>query len=202
MEKLFDMARRKSDSAEIYSLRYRRNSMMFENSALTRIENTVQSGYCLRIIKDGYLGTSYTKNLLDREGLLENALSSLKGKVKGAFSFPKSSTCKKVKTYDESLNELTSQRVVQDLKAVCDFVGSRLKVKGQLNLTAEFGSKGIQIVNSEGLSYEDQSSAYILIPEILFPHSCASIRSLLNSTSYQSFPEQRLSKPSKRENLS
>ncbi len=194
MEKLFDIARRKSDSAEIYYLSYLKNSIEFENSALTRIESTIQSGYCLRIIKGGYVGMSYTKNLLDREGLVENALSSLKGKVKGAFSFPKSGNLKKVKTYDESLNELTSQRVIQDLKAVCNFVGPRLKAKGQLNLTAEFGSKLIKIVNSEGLSVEDRSSSYVLIPKILFPNSYASIVSLLNSTSYQTFPEQRLSK--------
>ena len=193
MEKIVDLARKKSDSAEIYHLKYRQNTIEFENSALTRIENTIQSGYCLRIMKDEYIGMSYTKNLSDPDGLVENALSSLRGKVRGAFSFPTSYTPKKVTVNDESLHTLTSQQVIQDLKAVCHFVSSRIKAKGQFNLTAEFGTKSIKIVNTEGLSVEDRSSSYVLMPKILFPNSYAMVPSLINSISYQTFPEERLS---------
>ena len=48
----------------------------------------MQSGFSLRIIKDGRLGFAYTKNLLNSEGLLHQALDSLKGQVEAPFDFP------------------------------------------------------------------------------------------------------------------
>ncbi len=192
MEKLLDIAKKKSDEAEIYYLSYHENKIDFENFSLTQLGNSIQSGYSLRIIKDGQIGFSYTKNLLDRNGLVENALSSLKGKVKAAFSFPKASALKKVTVYDESIEALANQRVIEDLKTLCGFMKKHLDEKGQLNIAAEFGSRSIKMLNTNGLSVEDQASFYLLYPNILFPNSYASMAHLINSTSYQTVSEVSL----------
>jgi len=78
MKKLLEIAKRKVDSAEVFYTSYNDNTINFENYSVTEIKSQSQSGFCLRVIKDGFLGTSYTKNLLDREELVANAVESLK----------------------------------------------------------------------------------------------------------------------------
>lgn len=82
------MAKTVSDQAEIYSLDETTDGISFENAKLKDIESKAQSGLSLRIIKDGKLGFAYTKNLLNREELLQNAADSLKGGVEALFNLP------------------------------------------------------------------------------------------------------------------
>jgi len=67
MEKLLNMARKVCDQAEIYYCEPTSSEVMFQKGELHDIESQFQSGIALRIIKDGKLGFSYTKNLIDRE---------------------------------------------------------------------------------------------------------------------------------------
>ena len=88
MEKLLEMASRVCDQVEIYSLEEIADGVSFENAKLKEIDSTNQCGLSLRMIKDGKLGFAYTKNLTNREELLQNAMDSLKGGVEGLFDFP------------------------------------------------------------------------------------------------------------------
>ncbi|MCK4572404.1 hypothetical protein KAT89_05750, partial [candidate division WOR-3 bacterium] len=77
MERLMELARKISDKVEIYSIDEKTDLIWFENSKLKEIDTKIQSGVSLRIIKDGKLGFAYTKDLIDREEILQNALHSL-----------------------------------------------------------------------------------------------------------------------------
>ena len=88
MEKLLELAKKVVDQAEVYSLEETADTVRFENAILKDIESKTQSGISLRVIKDGKLGFAYTKNLLNREELLGNALDSLRGGVEALFDFP------------------------------------------------------------------------------------------------------------------
>ena len=81
MEKLLEMAKKLSDQAEVYSRESTYNSVSFQDSKLHDLDSVFQSGVSLRIIKDGKLGFAYTRNLIDRQELLDNALTSLKESV-------------------------------------------------------------------------------------------------------------------------
>lgn len=54
----------------------------------------------MRIIKDKKLGFAYTKNLINPEDLVKNALDSLKEEVEIKFSFPYSKDIINLNTYD------------------------------------------------------------------------------------------------------
>lgn len=88
MERLMEMAKKVTDGAEIYALDETGDGVGFENGRLKEIESKSQSGVSLRIIRNGNLGFAYTKNLINPEEFLQNALDSLKGKVKAPFEFP------------------------------------------------------------------------------------------------------------------
>ena len=88
MERLMEMAKKVCEGVELYGLEESGDSVSFENGRLKEIESQSQSGLSLRLLRGGYLGFAYTKNLIDRQGFLNNALDSLKGEVEAGFEFP------------------------------------------------------------------------------------------------------------------
>lgn len=102
MEKLLQMAKKVCDKAEVYSHENTHNSVSFENAKLHDIDSAFQSGFSLRIIKNGKLGLAYTKNLLNREELLQNALTSLEGGVEVNYSFPLTQEIPQLESFDPS----------------------------------------------------------------------------------------------------
>jgi len=61
----------------VFSTREKSVGMGKVNGAVNKVSASIQSGVSLRILKDGKMGTAYTKNLIDREELVANALASL-----------------------------------------------------------------------------------------------------------------------------
>ena len=190
MDKLLNTACRKADSAEVYFIASKKYDIRFENYVLAGIENRIQSGYSLRVIKDGYIGTSYTKNLTDREALVERALVSLAGKVNAGFSFPAGHKPDDLRSYDPKIEELTSQKIINRLKRVSEYFDQY--GDGQLNIEAGYGSDYIKIINSNGLDIENRSSIYHACPMLLFPNSYASIKTLFFWTCFNEIPEAEL----------
>ncbi len=121
MERLLEMAGKAADQAEIYFLEHQSDQIQFENGRLKEIESKMQSGLSLRIIKDGCLGFAYTKNLLNPEDLLRQALDSLKGKVEAPFDFPSGAPLPSLKTDDPHLQEVTNSALVEEGSRVCEY---------------------------------------------------------------------------------
>jgi PmbA protein len=192
LNKLLDIACKKADSAEVYFISGRRHDIKFENYALVGIENRIQSGYCLRVLKDGLRGMSYTKNFTNREGLVERALESLMGNVRAGFSFPKGYRPVDLKSYDPEIEELTLEKVINSLKGMAKQFSPSLD--GQLNIDAGYSSNRIRILNSNGLDIDERSSLYYARPMILFPNSYASVKGSLFSRCFNEIPEGELFK--------
>ena len=190
MEKLLDIARRKVDSAEVYQISYNENELNFENYAVTELKSQSQSGFCLRIIKDGCLGISYTKNLLDREVFIDNAINSLKGKVKADFVFPGSYEPKKFDIYNPEIKNLSCEQLLLSMKKINDFV--KPKTSGQFNFMAGFGESKIRIINSNNLDVNFLKSEYFAHCGILYPGSYAAVWSQLVANNYQEIPENEI----------
>jgi PmbA protein len=173
MDRLFEMATRVSDQAEIYAVDGRADGISFENAQLKDIESSMQSGLSLRIIKDGKLGFAYTKNLIDREELVRNALDSLKGEVEGLFGFPHTRDLPALDTYNPSIESLTNSDMVDECGRVCEILSQ--KTKGQLNVSAHRAVSNMRIMNSSGTDLSRKSSVYALYAQILYPYSYASL---------------------------
>lgn len=101
MEKLLDLASRAGCSAEIYQQRTRSIGLSRREGRVVETSASIQSGYAIRIIRDGRMGTAYTKNLLDRQALLDCALLSLEHGPSVEFDFPRSCLEPDTGSYDE-----------------------------------------------------------------------------------------------------
>jgi PmbA protein len=187
MEQLLEMAKKVADQVEVYSLHETSDVIRFENAKLKEIESKVQDGISLRIIKDGKLGFSYTKNLINREGLLENALHSLRGGVEVLFDLPRTIDPPSVNSYDPSIEDLSNGTIVDECQRVCHGLISR--TKGQINLGSSRHVSGIRVINSHGTDLSARSSFYSFGAEILYPGSYAAINRQTVHKTFKRTPE-------------
>ena len=159
MKELLEKALEVADQAEVFHLAEESISASLRNGRLKEMGTSIQSGYSLRIIKDGMLGTAYTKNLLDREELVRNAMASLKGKVEASFTFPGPDEMAELDTYEDSVSGVGPGELQERASGMVDFIDG-LDVEGEVSVGVGSGSDRIRIVNSSGLDVSQASSEY------------------------------------------
>jgi PmbA protein len=187
MEKLLEMAKKVCDKVEVYSVEYTNNHVSFENAKLQNIDNKFQSGISLRIIKDGKLGFAYTRNLINREELLQNALESLKGGVGADYDFPLTKKLPQLNTYDPSLEDLSSKQAVEECTRVCDNFKSNTDGEIEMNSLAIIDK--IHILNSQGTDISGKSTTYAMFGAITYPGSGTGIFRFFQDKKFNKFPE-------------
>jgi len=185
-----EMARKVSDQVEIYSLEETSDGVSLENGTLKDIESKSQSGISLRILKEDKLGFAYTKNLIDRQELLQNGLDSLKGEVEAFFDLPLTREIPPLDTYDPSIEKVVNASIVEE----CNRVGSLLEQKatGQVNVSAGRKISRMRLINSQGTDLSSRFSSYFLSAEILYPGSHASIHRPFTSKKFEKVPDATL----------
>jgi PmbA protein len=190
-ELILKMAKEICDSAEVYSIENSVDSVSFENARLKDIESRKGSGTGLRIIRNKKLGFSYTRNISDKERLIQNALDSIKGGVDGLFQFPLTKEPPALDTYDPSIETASNSVMVEECTRVCDLLSQ--KIKGQINVYAQRRVSTIKILNSSGTDLFLKSSVYLFNTEILYPYTSASLRRTLISKSFKKADDEYLS---------
>jgi PmbA protein len=173
MDQLMKSAKARSDAVEIYKLDENHSAIEFEDRKLKNIQSTIRSGITLRIIKDGKSGFAYTRNLRDSDGLVRNALDTLKGGVEAPFDLPRTTSVPALNTYDPGFEHMTNTAIVDECKRIYAIMEGR--VKGQVNIDAGKALTNIQIVNSSGTDLLTRSSYYGITISILYPGSATGI---------------------------
>ncbi|MBI4765126.1 MAG: TldD/PmbA family protein [Deltaproteobacteria bacterium] len=190
MEQLLERASKAGDQVEIYFLEQASDRIQFENGRLKDMESKMQSGFSLRIIKDGCLGFAYTKNLLDRDEFLKRALDSLEGKMEAPFSFPAGRALPPLNTCDPILESLPNTALVEEGNRVCSIL--RTKAKGEINVSIQRSLATLRLLNSRGSDYSLRSSSYYLNPSLLFPGSQAGLDRPFLSKGFEPYPTEKL----------
>lgn len=167
MDKLLVKLRQAADQGEIYYLESATNSVDFQNGRLHDLESRYQSGYSLRLIKDGFLGSAYTRNLLDENDFINNALTSIQGKIQAGYDFPLTTRLPSLETYDPEIAAVGSNILVEE----CDRISSL--VKSQTNAEIELGAlqetSNLKITNTNGTRIGSRHSRYFLSVSLIYP---------------------------------
>ncbi len=190
MEQILEKAAQAADQAEVYFLEQQSDQIQFENGQLKEIESKMQSGLALRIIKEGCLGFAYTKNLLNPDDLLNQALNSLQGKVEAPFDFPSDAPLPSLQTDDPHLQEITNSALVEEGSRICAYLGT--KVQGQVNVSIQRDWQQIRLQNTRGLDQSLISSSYFMNASLLFPGSQAGLDRHIIEKGFRIFPEKKL----------
>ncbi|MEO0083492.1 MAG: metallopeptidase TldD-related protein [candidate division WOR-3 bacterium] len=186
MEKLLAMAKKVCDQVEIYNLDSKQNVVSFENAKLHEIETKFQSGISIRIIKDGILGFAYTRNLINREELLQNALNSLKGGVLAEYEFPLTKDLPKLNTYDPTIENVNNTQMVEECSRVCEALK---KTNGEIFATAYTYVETIRIINDKGTDVSNKTSHFGIYASISYPGTAAGIGRIYADKRFNKMPE-------------
>ncbi len=190
MEQLMEIARRAADRVEIYSAAGSSDQVSFENGKLKDIESSRLSHVNLLLIKDGKLGFAYTRNLIGREALVQNALDSLEAGVEADYELPLTKNPPGLATYDDGIDQLTNTMMVEECQRVCDALAP--KTTGQVNVAAERETSTIRVMNSAGTDVSARFSEYSAYASILYPGSYSSISRYLTARGMLPFPDEDL----------
>ena len=182
-----ELAKKSCDKAEVYSLQHNINSVSFENAKLHDIETNFQSGLSLRIIKDNKLGFAYTKNIQNREELIQNALDSLKGGVAANYDFPLTTKTIQLDTYDTSLEEIANTKLVEECSRVCELLKS--SANGEIMMQSGTAIDQTRIINTAGTDISFKNTGYYMTGNVIFPGSAAGIIRVFISKKFEPMPD-------------
>jgi len=200
MKDLLKKAVNKSDQAEVFFDNSSGTSVEFSNAKLHDIESSFQSGYSLRIIKDGMLGFSYTKNLIDPDGLVGNAVRSLDGNVKADYNFPETGKLNDLDTYDPQLQDITSEMMVDECKRVSEIL--KAKTKAEIELGASVYQNNGIIANSTGTSLALKQSHYAFWMNLCYPGGAAGLVDIKAGKSFSRISNEQINNIIEMYNLS
>ncbi|MBN1971351.1 MAG: TldD/PmbA family protein [Candidatus Delongbacteria bacterium] len=173
MEKLLQIAKEKADQAEIYYSRCSDDFISIIDSKFNKVTSSIVSGYALRVIKDGKIGFSYTRNLIDREKLIEQALKSAEKGAKVEFSFPKTTKTASLKTYDPDIKLVNKQQLIKEAKEIVQYIKS--KSTAQIDMCFYIAEWEKRLVNSAGTSLRELKSWYTFYLSFPFPETVSNI---------------------------
>lgn len=100
MEKLLKLASQAADQAEVYFNESSSDGVEFNDGKLEKADSSLSSGIALRVIKNGKMGLAYTRNLLDPEALVKQALTSAENGVEVSFRLPLTKDLPTLDTYN------------------------------------------------------------------------------------------------------
>lgn len=190
MEKLLEMARRVADQAEVYYHDSVSDSATFQDAKLHDIETNLLSGVSLRIIKDGRLGFAYSRNLKDRQELVDNALNSLHGGVEANYDLPGPSSLPRLATYEPSVKELSGAELVSQAEKVCQKIAQRTKAEIMAASFTERRRTGI--MNTKGLRVEWEYTVAGVYGSAVYPGSGSGISRVAPGKAMRGMSEELL----------
>lgn len=189
MERLLDIARRQADDVTVYAASDAEDSVGFENGKLKSADSGMSSGTALTVVKAGKQGFAYTRNLIDREGLVRDAVAALAGGVESAGPLPAPA---KLPTLDTAVaaHEGGNAVLVDECRRLVDYLSSR--VKGQVNVAAGRGVSELRVLTSSGVDARARFSNYFAMAAVLYPGTYAGIRQVTTAKAFRQFPESDL----------
>ncbi|MCP4567092.1 MAG: TldD/PmbA family protein [FCB group bacterium] len=173
MEKLLEMAAKVCDRVELHELTEINDTVTYKKSGLDSINSKSLSGICLRIIKDGRLGYAYTRNLIDREELLNNGLASLDGGVRADYTFPHTTAIENLETCDRSFDNLSGSSLVEECRRISDLL--QAKSDSDITVMSQALVNGVRVLNSVGTDLSFKSGQHWMFSMLSLPGSMLGI---------------------------
>lgn len=185
MERLMEIARKSADQVEVYQQETTSDDVSFENAKLKDIDSKFQSGVRLTLLKDGRLGSAYTRNLLDREGLVENARASLRAGTEAGYLLPETRDLPRLASYEPAVERLSNTQMTDECQRVCEYLVQ--KTGAQVNTAAGRGTANIRVLNSRGADLGARLSSYLCYAAVLFPGSYSSVHRVKSGLGFVPF---------------
>lgn len=149
MEHLLELAKRKTDQAEVYRISRSETPVTFEANRLKLLQTRETSGTALRVVKNGRVGLSATNDPDDIEGLLDRAIELAEFGPEARFELPGPNEYPHVRLYDEATERVTIEEMAELGQSMIDVVR---RVEGDLQCEARVSKNAgmVEVMNSHG----------------------------------------------------
>jgi len=188
MERLLEIARKQADAVTVFGMSSAADNVMFDNARLKSADSHLNSGTALTVVKDGKQGFAFTRNLIDREGLVRDALAALAGGVESAGDLPQPVKLPQLDTAAEQVGG--NSLLVDECRRMTDHLSSR--VKGQVNVAASRMTDEQRVLTSTGVDARCLSTNYGAHAAVLYPGTHAGIARGFSAKAFTPFPEKDL----------
>jgi PmbA protein len=188
MERLLEIARKHADAVTVYGRSETNDTVGFENGRLKSADSSMSSGAALTLVKDGKQGLAYTRNLIDREGLVQDAVAALAGGVEAAGDLPQPV---KLPALDTAADQVGGNALLADeCRRMTDYLSSR--VKGQVNAMASHGTSAVRVLTSSGVDARCRSTYCVAGAGALYPGTYAQIHRVSVTKGFKPLPDADL----------
>jgi PmbA protein len=188
MERLLEIARKHADAVTVYQTSGTQDGVGFENGRLKNADSSMSSGTAVTLVKEGKQGFAYTRNLIDREGLVRDALAALAGGVEAAGDLPQPINLPQLDTAAEQVGG--NAQLVEECRRLTDYLSGR--VKSQVNVGAGRGEGETRLLTSSGVDARQRSTQYFAAASVLFPGSYSNIGRYCAAKAFMPFPDADL----------
>jgi len=188
MERLLEIAKKQADAVTVFGASYTVDNVSFDNARLKSADSHLNSGTALTVVKDGKQGFAFTRNLIDREGLVRDAVAALAGGVEAAGDLPQPVKLPKLDTAGEQVGG--NSVLVDECRRIADYLSSR--VKGQVNVGAGRIASDQRVLTSSSVDARCLSTTCYVYAAVLYPGTSASISRNFQAKVFAPFPEKDL----------
>ena len=185
MERLLEIAKKQADAVTVFGASYTVDNVSFDNARLKNADSHLNSGTALTVVKDGKQGFAFTRNLIDREGLVRDAVAALAGGVEAASDLPQPV---KLPTLDTAAEQVGGNVVlVDECRRITDYLSSR--VKGQVNIGAGRITSDQRVLTSSGVDARCLMTNCYAYAAVLYPGTNANISRGFSAKAFTPFPD-------------
>lgn len=161
VNQLIEKSMKKAQAAQASMGKSESTNVSFENDTLKSVKSSQNTGINLKVIVNGKIGSSFTTDMEDTDGVVERALESAEFGSTAHFEFPAFKQGADVKIYDAEVESLKTEKMVDLGKEMI----SHIKEYNE-DITINAGAKKIvntfQLSNSAGNEYNYDSTDYSL----------------------------------------
>lgn len=190
MEKLLKLASAKADQAEVYYNESSSDNISFVDAKLETANTSLNSGIALRIIKDGKIGFAHTRNLLDPEALIKQALLSAENGTPASFQFPHTKKSTPLSGFDPQIEKLRKSDLIEEGKKLLSYI--RSKTDAQCNFGIEYGIEQAGILNSSDTQLQLQRSAFVAFVQLIFAGTGSGVYQYLVNKSHEKLSQDKI----------
>jgi len=191
MQKLLELASKAADQAEVYSETRFADNLSFVNGKIKNTDVKIKSGLALRIIKDGRIGFAYTKNLINRKELVEQALQSAIYGKQVNFSFPTNHAIPQLNSYNPELINLDKEILLAESERVFRFLNSQIDT--QKSSYHSINNIENKIINSNHTESTYRKSYYFFSINVYLQNILCTIGSPFIDQNFQTISDAKLS---------
>jgi PmbA protein len=192
MKNLLESVRDNFDQVETYRIKENSTQMLFQNSALQNIDNSIQSAISMRVIRDQKLGFACTRNLQSPDELVGNAENSMLGGVTAGYQFPHSPLVEALESYMPAIEELDAGIMANECQSVGNYIKQRTNAETEMYAGKDISS--IELMNSNGTNLTHKTSMYYLYLSLMYPGSASGISCFLMEKDFREMDYEMLDK--------